>query len=250
LQGLNVTIPHKQDVMGYLDTSSLAATAIGAVNTLYLRDERLLGENTDAPGFIADLSRIMDQRPRPRLYQEKRSQSQALVLGAGGSARAVVYALLMEGWPVTVAARRLEQADELVAGFQTSANNVKSVFNGQITAIELRPSSISRLKSKITLVVNTTPVGMWPHIDASPWPAGLALPDGALIYDLIYNPAETVLLQAARSSGLSASNGLGMLIEQAALALELWTGHKVPRLPMWQAVTEYNLERTIQGDGI
>jgi shikimate dehydrogenase len=256
VRGLNVTIPHKQDVVAYLDDSSPAATSIGAVNTLFIKDGRLVGENTDAPGFMADLSRVLDSKFSTGTSDQRSTQRHALILGAGGSARAAAYALLVRGWQVTVAARRLEQSGELVSGLQRSINRGQgSTFVGQsseirdrFTAIDLQPASIRNLQSKISLVVNATPVGMWPHIDASPWPVGPALPDGALVYDLIYNPAETVLLKAARLAGLPTSNGLGMLIEQAALALELWTGRQVPRRPMWEAAPEFKLEGSFQGD--
>jgi shikimate dehydrogenase len=258
LNGLNVTIPHKQDVMAYLDTSSPAATVIGAANTLHVRNRRLLGENTDAPGFIADLYRVLDLGPYGGPFEESPSQQHALILGAGGSARAVAHALLAQGWQVTVAARRLGQAGELAASFQRSVGSDSwpvigdqlSSMSSRITPIDLQSSSIRNLLTKITLVVNTTPVGMWPQVDASPWPAGLAMPDGALVYDLIYNPAETTLLKMARGAGLPTANGLGMLVEQAALALELWTGRKVPRRPMWKVVPEFNLEGSVLGDSL
>jgi shikimate dehydrogenase len=258
LRGLNVTIPHKQNVMAYLDDFSPAAAAIGAANTLYMQEGRLVGDNTDAPGFAADLTRIFDELAPTGFLKRDRFEPHALVLGAGGSARAVVYALLMEGWRVTIAARRLEQAGELVTGFQTFVNKGQQPFvkdqpsnlGLRITPVDLHPDSIHNLQSKITLVVNATPVGMWPQIDASPWPSGLPLPDGALVYDLVYNPAETALLKAAYSAGLVRANGLGMLVEQAALALELWTGRSVPRRPMWEIVPEFRLEGFSQVDSL
>ena len=85
-------------------------------------------------------------------------------------------------------------------------------------------------------MINTTPLGMAPHPEGNPWPEGLPLPAGAAVYDLVYNPPETALLAAARRAGLPAANGLGMLIEQAALAFEIWTGKAVPRQVMWNAV--------------
>jgi shikimate dehydrogenase len=256
LTGSNVTVPHKQDVMAYLDATSPTAAAIGAANTLYLRNGRLSGENTDAPGFIADLDRVLEYRRSTGWLDQGSSTQHALILGAGGSARAVAYALLAQGWQVTVAARRLEQAAELATSVQRSVDGEPSLvvgdhsssMGGRVEPIELQYPSVFNLLSEITLVVNATPVGMWPQVDASPWPAGLALPEGALVYDLVYNPVETAFLKMARGAGLPTANGLGMLIEQAALALELWTGRKVPRASMWEAVTEFKLEGFIQGD--
>lgn len=214
ITGLNVTIPHKQNVIPLLDELTPTASAIGAVNVIYLRDEKLIGDNTDAQGFLADLKRFT-------AGWESQIAKSALVLGAGGSARAIVYAMLCDGWNVTIAARRIEQTQELTASFPGYPLPITS-FNSPI------------LQS--SLIVNTTPIGMTPHIDQSPLPQNLSIPDGTMIYDLVYNPRETKLVKDARAQGLQATTGLGMLIEQAALAFELWTGHTPPRELLWNAV--------------
>jgi shikimate dehydrogenase len=108
-----------------------------------------------------------------------------------------------------------------------------------VTPLRLEQAVLDRLKCRI--IVNATPVGMFPQVDASPWPPEAPLPAGAFLYDLIYNPPETALMKAARQAGLETASGLGMLIEQAALALERWTGQRVPRRVMWQAVAEGSL---------
>src|ERR1044071_4639542 len=108
LQGLNVTIPHKQNVIPFLDELTPTAQAIGAVNTIYLYNNRLIGENTDAPGFLSDLHGFLGDQKSSTVHCLS-----SLVLGAGGSARAIVYALLHHGWDVTIAARRREQAKQL-----------------------------------------------------------------------------------------------------------------------------------------
>ncbi|BCY17569.1 MAG: shikimate dehydrogenase [Chloroflexi bacterium] len=210
LAGLNVTIPHKQSVIPLLDGLSPAVQAIGAVNTIVMTDSRLLGDNTDWAGFLNDLEAYL-----PDCRDGKRRQ--ALVLGAGGSARAVVYALVKSDWCVNIAARRPEQSRDLSAKFSTPENPVTAHSMDEFDGLV-----------KTRLIVNTTPVGMSPHVDASPWLNGLEFPPGALIYDLIYNPAETCLMRSAREAGLVAVNGLGMLAEQASLAFEIWTGHAVP----------------------
>jgi len=256
LAGLNVTIPHKRAIIPYLDELSPAACAIGAVNTVFVRDGRLVGENTDAPGFLSDLERflrITTVKSDAQLRSEgnRMMEKSAILLGAGGAARAIAYALVRSGWEVTIAARRVEQAEEIVGSLQLTTHHLESkadssqlsAFNlqslalsGSIIAVPLQKSSISNLKSKI--VINATPVGMWPEVNASPWPKGVPFPSGGRVYDLVYNPAETALMHAARLAGLPATNGLGMLIEQAALALETWTGQPAPRQPMWEAVTK------------
>lgn len=206
LHGLNVTIPHKQNVIPLLDQLTPTAKAIGAVNVIYLRDNKLIGDNTDAAGFLADLKQFIGNR-------ETEIGKSVLVLGAGGSARSVVYALLQGGWDVTIAARRIEQAQELATQFEGA------------DAIELNFPAIQL--SDIQLIVNTTPLGMTPNVEQSPLPDNISLSSDTMIYDLVYNPRETKLVRDACAQGLHATTGLGMLIEQAMLGFELWTGRKV-----------------------
>ncbi len=210
LDGLNVTVPHKQAVMPFLDEVTPAARAIGAVNCLCIKAGKVLGDNTDAPGFLADL-RGFGIAPRS-----------AMVLGAGGAARAVVYALWTTGCQVSVATRRIEQARELSGRF------------AGVRAIELGAQALEAAKAD--LVINATPLGMFPSVDESPWPTGAPFPESATVYDLVYNPRETVLIRQAHKAGLRAVNGLGMLIEQAMLAFELWTGFKMPREALSDAI--------------
>ena len=215
ITGLNVTIPHKQNVIPFIDELTPTAKAIGAVNTIYMRGDKLIGNNTDAPGFLGDLKKVNKET-------STQVDKSALVLGAGGSARAVVYALANDGWNVTLAARRLEQAQQL-------ADSIDDYQLTIINSADLQPSTFN-------LLVNTTPVGMTPNIDQSPLPENLSLPSNAFVYDLVYNPRETKLVKDARAQGLKASTGLGMLIEQAALAFELWTGASADRTAMKKEV--------------
>ena len=233
LHGLNVTIPHKQNVIELMDGLTPTAQAIGAVNTIYLREDKLIGGNTDAPGFLSDLKRYMAESPSPQMGEGLgvRGKS-ALVLGAGGSARAVVYALLNDGWNVTISSRRLEQAQELAKSFPDYQPALSIAEELPITNFTHSPLSTFHL------IVNTTPLGMTPNIDQSPLPENLSLPSNAFVYDLVYNPRETKLVKLARAQGLSATTGLGMLIEQAALAFEIWTGHNPPRETMFQSVDQ------------
>lgn len=212
LYGLNVTIPHKQHVIEFLDELTPTAKSIGAVNTIYLKDSKLIGDNTDAAGFLTDLRKFVNRETGKQVnrYTSTQVDKFALVLGAGGSARAVVYALLNDGWNVTISARRIEQAQHLATSF---------------TQYEIRSMSFTNLPlSTFHLIVNTTPLGMTPNINSSPLPENTTLPPHATIYDLVYNPRETKLVREARQQGLRAATGLGMLIEQAALSFELWTG--------------------------
>ncbi len=220
IHGLNVTIPHKQTVISFLDALTPAAEAIGAVNTIFRQGGQLVGDNTDAPGFLRDLQSRLNIQPFERIN--------VLILGAGGSARAVTYALLSRGCHVTIAARRLEQANALAAYFGNRFPNIQpETIKFQFLTLNLQPS---------TLIINTTPLGMSPNLNDSPWPEGIPFPGNAAVYDLVYNPRETLIVRQARAAGLRATTGLGMLIEQAALALERWTGLVVPRDVMLNAV--------------
>jgi len=216
ITGLNVTIPHKQNVIELMDELTPTSQAIGAVNTIYLRNEKLIGDNTDAAGFLSDLNRFL-AKSRSSIVNHQSS----IVLGAGGSARAVVYALLNDGWSVTIAARRMEQAQQLANSFAHYTLHVVDY-----SSFIFHPSS---------LIVNTTPLGMSPNIEASPLPENTILSKNTFVYDLVYNPRETKLIKDARVQGLQATTGLGMLIEQAVLAFELWTGHTPPRDVVWNA---------------
>ncbi len=230
LQGLNVTVPYKQWVIPYLDRLDPVAAAIGAVNTIYCQDGLLWGMNTDAPGFLADLQRFITKD----VYQMSPGK-RALVLGAGGSARAVVFALCSENWRVALAARRPAQAEAL-------ADELRSQFkDNRIELVPYQPDGLAEAAETTDLLVNTTPVGMAPHVDGSPWPQNVPFPRRAFAYDLVYNPAQTQLLKQAQQAGLPVCNGIGMLVEQAALAFETWTGCCASRQAMLSAVSEFVL---------
>jgi shikimate dehydrogenase len=227
--GANVTVPHKQAVLPYLDGLDGAAKAIGAVNTIrVLAGEsdggtgrmRLHGANTDAAGLITDL------RAQSVLIQSR----DCLVLGAGGGARAASYGLVREGGRVHILARRQEQAVKIAAQLE------RYLSTGSVAAhpLEALPGLVPAMKAP--LIVNATPVGLFPDENGSPWPDGLALPADSFVYDMVYNPAETALLRQTRAAGCAGSNGLGMLLHQGALAFELWTGVKPDVTVMRQAL--------------
>lgn len=239
IDGLNITVPYKLDIISFIDVLTDTAMSIGAVNTIFMHDDILIGHNTDADGFLIDLKKCMAQSSSPILGASSEANGgmgvdgkSAIVLGAGGSARAVIYALLNDGWSVTLTARRIEQAQELANEFAS--------YNVQIaSSFDLRPIDKFRaMPVPFDLLVNTTPVGMFPNMDASPLPNELSLPSNIFVYDLVYNPRETKLVRNARSQGLRATTGLGMLIEQAALSFEIWTGHTPPRDVLHASVVE------------
>ena len=211
LRGLNATVPHKQALLGLVDELTPEAQAIGAVNTLLL-EESLVGHNTDAAGFMRAL-RETGFHPEG---------CRALVLGAGGAARAIGYGLANAGARITLLNRTPERAIALAADLRAA------VDGAHVDAAPLTEPEIRRLASDVDLVVNTTSVGMWPHTDATPWPEDVTFPVGALLFDLIYNPPETRLMAQARAQGARAENGLMMLVHQGAEAFRLWTGVEPP----------------------
>jgi shikimate dehydrogenase len=209
--GVNVTVPHKQAVMRYLDDISFNAQVIGAVNTIHLEGGQLYGDNTDAPGFLRSLEDAGGDLDKIR----------AAVLGAGGAARAVVHALAQAGSPeIAMFSRRRQQAEHLCSDL--------SRFHPRVRFSAYNLTDVDQIDERFDLLVNATPVGMWPDIETSPWPRHLPVPAHLMVYDLIYNPAESLLLTQAKASGAEITNGLGMLVSQGALAFEVWTGVRPP----------------------
>jgi shikimate dehydrogenase len=210
--GVNCTIPHKEGVLSLLDEVSAEARFIGAVNTVVFREGHRVGYNTDAPGFLAAL-RQQGVEPGGR---------RAVVLGAGGSARAVLVALARAGAQVTLANRTLSRARELAAELNGKMGTEA------IRAVPMEPRELEEAVRGARLLVNTTSVGMSPGADETPPVPDAAFHSGLFVYDLIYNPLETKLLRRARERGAQGAHGAGMLAHQGALALELWTGKPAP----------------------
>ncbi|MDO8588169.1 MAG: shikimate dehydrogenase [Armatimonadota bacterium] len=219
--GVNVTIPHKENVIPFLDEISHEARLIGSVNTIINRDGRLLGESADGRGFMQALSAAgADVRGK-----------KAVVIGAGGSARAVLYALVTHGASVVVANRTVERGEEL-------AKRINEVTSpDSVRATSLRPDSLREAVEGADLLVNCTSVGMWPDTDAVPCPEDL-LHSGLFVYDLVYNPLRTKLIAEAEKAGATAICGLKMLVYQGAASFKMWTGIDPPVETMENAVLE------------
>mgnify|MGYP006271525071 FL=1 len=214
--GANVTIPHKQAVMPHLDALTERAQAVGAVNTIVRERDgdavRLRGDNTDVPGFLLPLEEV----------DADLTAQDAVVLGAGGAARAVVYGLLTRFAPsrLTLVARRPEQADALVnamASFDAAGGLRTTTFDAAAPAVR-----------SSRLIVNATPLGMAPDVDRTPWPDASDFSEGQIAYDLVYNPEETRFLREAAACGTTPIGGFGMLLGQAAVAYTQWTGQPFP----------------------
>jgi shikimate dehydrogenase len=221
--GVNVTIPHKQAVMRYIDELSDAARLTGAVNTIHISGGKYYGYNSDAIGFLNSLHEAGCDPKGLRV----------VILGAGGAARAAVYALARAGADsVVVINRTAERAAFLVDDLNLAFPDSTLSFE------ELSTQTLIDLNNQVDLIVNTTSVGMYPHVETSPWPAEVPFPKGATVCDLVYNPLETVFLVQARAANAPTIDGLGMLIHQGAFALEQWTGQEAPVDIMRQACLE------------
>jgi len=222
LRGVNVTIPHKQAVIPYLDELSEEAELIGAVNTIENRAGRLIGYNTDGRGFIRSLQEEGDFEAKDK---------KALIIGAGGASRAVAFQLALEEIDeIYISDLNQDLAQVLVDDVNDKIDSVKIVV--------IDSNKVDEVVAKVDLVVNATPVGMYPKVDAKPVVSAKALHKDLLVYDLVYNPVETVLLKAAKEAGDKAVSGLGMLLYQGAIAFEIWTGTDAPIKVMRNALEE------------
>ncbi len=192
LQGLNVTIPYKQQVIPYLDSLDEGAAAVGAVNTIKLSGGRLRGYNTDVYGFERSLRRFLHE-------QDVREEPlKALLLGTGGAARACAFVL-----------NKMEIPHQLVSRTRSP---------GRLTYRELDETIMSNNR----LIINTTPLGMSPHTETLPELPYRLLGSKHLLFDLVYNPEETLFMKKGRQQGAAAKNGLEMLHEQAEKAWDIW----------------------------
>ncbi|WP_196591022.1 shikimate dehydrogenase [Pectinatus frisingensis] len=206
--GFNITIPHKINIMQYLDDIDPAAQLIGAVNTVVIKNNKLYGYNTDYEGFIT------------ALYAKNfpLKNNSAVILGAGGAARAVIYGLHSAGIKtIHIGARNIDRARHTAADF----SHLTDIHTYNWTEYEFK-----KILHDTPLLINTTPLGMYPHIDEMP-PIDISLlPASTLVYDVIYTPEKTKLLKTAETMGHPILNGEYMLAGQGAAALKKWLGRK------------------------
>ena len=217
--GANVTVPYKETVLDLIDEVNHVASLIGAVNTITNRDGKLVGFNTDAHGFLRALRE--DSKFDP---ENKR----VVVLGAGGAARAVGFALLQgHVTSLAIANRTLERAQSLAQSLSGYA--VDNGIDAETVALPWQSPKLVEAVRHCQLLVNCTIFGMRrsPQEDQSPLATG-SIPKDALVYDLVYNPSETPLLRTAREAGASVLGGLPMLVYQGAASFKLWTGREAP----------------------
>jgi shikimate dehydrogenase len=230
IRGVNVTIPHKQAVMAWLDELAPEARLIGAVNTIHLCDGRLVGYNTDGIGFLRSLEGAGSEV----------AGRTVLLLGAGGAARAIAVQLCLSGiHRLDITNRTRTRAEELAASLK------ESIPHADISVVSMEGPALAAHLPHIDIVVNATSVGMHPH-------DGMVLPFASLgprhlVCDIVYRPLHTPLLQAAQHQGARTVDGLGMLIHQGAKAFEIWTQRSFP-IPLIRAkLLEALAERSTAG---
>lgn len=209
--GINVTIPHKENVLKLADKTTPEARAIGAANTLWFEGNELIAGNTDGYGFITHL-----KKSAPSWSADE----PAMVIGAGGAARAIIYALMHEGVPEIILTNRTRSRAEALAVNLLKQQDLSNKDHHPIKVIDWEEKDAAL--SRVNLLVNTTSLGMAGNpplkLDTAPLPAH------SICYDIVYAPLETDLLKSARQRGLIGVDGLGMLIHQAAPGFEKWFG--------------------------
>ncbi|MDB9435512.1 shikimate dehydrogenase [Dolichospermum lemmermannii CS-548] len=224
--GFSITIPHKQAILPLLSEISPIAQAIGAVNSVTRQGDKWVGTNTDVEGFIA---------PLQTTYHQDWSQKKAVILGNGGAARAVVAGCIQLGLAeIHVVGRNLRKLQAFTQSWQNSP------FADKFQVHEWQ--ELPNLLHQANLLVNTTPMGMYPHVDESPLSSQEMgyLPGDAIVYDLIYIPKPTKFLHLAEKQGAIMIDGLEMLVQQGAAALKIWLQQEtVPVNEMRQALQNH-----------
>jgi shikimate dehydrogenase len=218
--GVNVTIPHKLEVMKYLDHIDEDALLIGAVNTVVNRDGELIGYNTDGIGAVEALERNGVQVKGKKIA----------ILGAGGASRAVAFKLSESARSITILNRTKSRAVAL-------AKTLEKKRNIEVKAEKLNDDTLRTTLSEIDLLVNATSIGMWPDVHVSPVKKSL-LPRSLTVFDIVYNPVQTQLLCDASEKDCRVIEGVDMLVFQGAAAFELWTGARAPVEAMRRAVMD------------
>ncbi len=222
VRGINVTIPYKEKVMPYLDRIDSLAEKIGAVNTIKLDDDLFLGKNTDAEGAIQAINNAGINF----------SGKDVLLIGSGGAAKAISYALIQNVNKLTILNKTEQNAVKL-------ANRLKKDFKTTIWAGKLNKKILGIEIETADILINATPVGMYPYINESVVPKEILHKD-LFVFDLLYNPLETRLIKDAKEIGCKTLNGLEMLVNQGALAFKWWT-NKTPNKDLMKKIISENL---------
>lgn len=218
LRGLNITVPHKEKIIAFLDGLSEEARLIGAVNTIEVREERLIGHNTDGRGFIRSLKELARFNPKGKRF---------LIMGAGGAGRAVGFSLALSG------AGSLFYHDTDVQKVDVLVNEIRNKTN--VDAETVSGEEIEVCAASSDCLINATPLGL-KRSDVMPMPKEY-INKKHLVCDLVYNPSQTRLLKAAKARGAGTLGGIGMLLYQGVIAFEIWTGQRAPVQVMKDALS-------------
>ncbi len=225
LCGLNITVPHKQNIIAFLDELSEEARLIGAVNTIQIVNGKLVGHNTDGRGFIRSLHDNAGYNPRGKTV---------FLIGSGGAARAVGFSLALSG------VRKIFLYDVDSQKAETLARNIRKKTG--VDARALSAGDVASAADAAGCLINATPLGLK---KSDPLPLNRELiQERHLVYDLVYNPPETKFLKAAKERGAKRLSGLGMLLYQGVISFEIWTCVKAPIAVMKNALTRQIIERT------
>jgi shikimate dehydrogenase len=225
IKGFNVTVPHKESILGYMNNLSEEASIIGSVNTIVNDMGKLVGYNTDAAGITETLLP----------FKEKLMGNEVTVIGSGGSARSVIYVLIRYIKPSKI---------NLINRTEQRAETIRSYFNEKMKyenfkVYELFPPEVFDVLKNSAAIINATSVGMFPEVDDSIITQPNVFVKGQVVFDLIYNPTKTEFLKLAESEGAIAVNGLKTLVYQAAKSFELWTNHPMPIDKISDVITAY-----------
>ncbi len=214
IKGFNVTIPHKVKVLDHISNLSEEASITGAINTIVNEHGKLTGYNTDVHGILESLIP----------FKEEITGSEMTLIGAGGSARAVIYVLIRYFKPkrINLVNRTEQRAESLKVYFQD-----KMKYDSFKTK-ELFPPDLVEIFSKSKLIINATPIGMFPEVDDNVTTIPESFTKDQIVFDLVYNPVNTKFLQLAQSRGAITIDGIKMLVHQAAKSFNLWTGVEMP----------------------
>lgn len=217
VQGISITIPHKEAALDYCSQAESSATGIGAINTIVFHDEQILGYNTDYRAAMDCVEEVFNiQKGAERPLQGKT----AMILGAGGVSRAIAWGLRQRGCRVLISSRTQERAEVLAAEMGC-------------TVIPWE----DRQEEKVHLLINGTPVGMHPDVDASPYPVS-ALNQFMVVFDTVYNPENTLLIKQAKRAGCRLITGVDMFVRQAAYQYKLFTGRDAPTALMRETIKQ------------
>lgn len=219
MRGINLTIPHKREVIKYLDRVAEDALLIGAVNTVIREDDVLIGRNTDGKGFLQSLKKDAGIEPAGK---------QVVVFGAGGASRAICVELALAGAKHITVVNRTEHRGKDLEGLLNEKTPVEAAF--------IPWNRAYKIPGQTDIVVNATSIGLYPDIDAKPEVDYNTLNDRMIVCDVIPNPPHTPFLKEAELRGAKTLDGLGMLVYQGMIGFKMWTGKDAPEVVMKDAL--------------